>query len=399
MAGLLDIDMNTPDGQGFNNALMQAAAMLLTPRHRGGGVGSAFAAFPQAIDRAKQNAMREQLLALQGRQVGLKTDKLGFDMEQAKAKQAEAMRNRENFARLVGTLPPEQRMIAEQLGPDYFKGMAPQPVKPTFQKWWENGRERSGFVAPGQAPQPVGDAAPQDMNKYLIQDENGNWVPNQAYIGAKQSVAKAGASNPTVYTGTMIPAEVGGQAGFVMPSKDGSVRLIPGIEPPGTAAKREAAATEATTARDFVNLIDMALEHPGRKTSTGLSGVLDPRNYLPGTDSRSYKAIHKQLEGKAFLNAYQSLKGGGPITDIEGRKSTEASIRLDTAQSDEEYEAALREARQLIAERYKKSTGKELPAQSGGKPKVPTISSDADYNALPSGAEFIAPDGSRRRKP
>jgi len=206
--GLFDLDMSTPQGQGFNNALLAAAQALLTPRSRGGGMGAAFGAFPQAIDRAKANAMREQLMALQGRQVGLQTDKLGFDMEQAKAQQAEAMRNRENFARLVGTLPPEQRMIAEQLGPDYFKGMAPQPVKPTFQKWFENGQERSGFVAPGQAPQPVGDAKPQDMDKWLIRDESGNWVPNRALIEARSSVAKAGAASQSVNN-------------FVMPSTPG----------------------------------------------------------------------------------------------------------------------------------------------------------------------------------
>ena len=199
--GLFDLDMSTPQGQGFNNALLAAAQALLTPRSRGGGMGAAFGAFPQAIDRAKANAMREQLMALQGKQVGLQTDKLGFDMEQAKAQQAEAMRNRENFARLVGTLPPEQRMIAEQLGPDYFKGMAPQPVKPTFQKWFENGQERSGFVAPGQAPQPVGDAKPQDMDKWLIRDESGNWVPNRALIEARSSVAKAGATKVEVGAG------------------------------------------------------------------------------------------------------------------------------------------------------------------------------------------------------
>ena len=37
------------------------------------------------------------------------------------------------------------------------------------------------------------------------------------------------------------------------------------------------------------------------------------------------------------------------------------------------------------------------PAASGGG--APTITSDAEYEALPSGTEFIAPDGSRRRKP
>lgn len=130
MAGLLDIDMNTPEGQGFNNALLGMAQALLTPRARGGGMGAAFAAFPAAMDRAKQQAMREQLMALQGRQVGLQTDKLGFDMEQARAQQEAARARQAQFAQLVGQLPPDQQGIAQALGPDYFKGLAPQAPKP-----------------------------------------------------------------------------------------------------------------------------------------------------------------------------------------------------------------------------------------------------------------------------
>ena len=206
--GLFDLDMSTPQGQGFNNALLAAAQALLTPRSRGGGMGAAFGAFPQAIDRAKANAMREQLMSLQGKQVGLQTDKLGFDMEQARAQQEAARARQAQFAQLVGGLPPDQQGIAQALGPDYFKGLAPQAVKPTFQKWFENGRERSGFVAPGQAPQPVGDAAPQDMDKWLIRDESGNWVPNRALIEARSSVAKAGAASQSVNN-------------FVMPSTPG----------------------------------------------------------------------------------------------------------------------------------------------------------------------------------
>lgn len=128
--GLFDLDMSTPQGQGFNNALLAAAQALLTPRSRGGGMGTAFGAFPQAIDRAKANAMREQLMALQGKQVGLQTDKLGFDMEQARAQQEAARARQAQFAQLVGGLPPDQQGIAQALGPDYFKGLAPQAPKP-----------------------------------------------------------------------------------------------------------------------------------------------------------------------------------------------------------------------------------------------------------------------------
>jgi hypothetical protein len=99
--------------------------------------------------------------------------------------------------------------------------------------------------------------------------------------------------------------------------------------------------------RQTVALIDKALKHPGRATATGGSSVYDPRNYLPGTDARDFKVILDQLRGGTFLQAFQSLRGGGAITQVEGTKAEQAIARLDQAQSDEEFVAALKELREI----------------------------------------------------
>jgi hypothetical protein len=49
-----------------------------------------------------------------------------------------------------------------------------------------------------------------------------------------------------------------------------------------------------------------------------------------------------------------------------------------------------------IKEQIEAFTGRKLKENSGGPKK---ITNDAEYNALPSGAEFIGPDGKKRRKP
>ena len=125
--GLLDFDMSTPQGQGFNNALLAAAQALLTPRSRGGGMGAAFGAFPQAIDRAKANAMREQLMALQEQQMGMQGQKLGFEMDEALRKAAQQQTAQARFDQLLGQLPEAERATAELVGPSYFepKTLAP----------------------------------------------------------------------------------------------------------------------------------------------------------------------------------------------------------------------------------------------------------------------------------
>lgn len=157
-----------------------------------------------------------------------------------------------------------------------------------------------------------------------------------------------------------------------------------------------------------IGVIDKALTHPGRETSTGLSGTLNPTNYVPGTDAADFRSVLDQIGGAAFLQAFESLKGGGQITEVEGKKATDAMARLSRAQSDKEFEQSLRELREVMAAGYKRQAGREFdrPAPTtGGKPKeaaaagVARVSSDAEYNALPSGAVFVGPDGKQRRKP
>jgi len=48
------------------------------------------------------------------------------------------------------------------------------------------------------------------------------------------------------------------------------------------------------------------------------------------------------------LQAFESLKGGGHITEIEGQKATQAIGRLDASQSPEDYRNALTELKGLL---------------------------------------------------
>ncbi len=67
-----------------------------------------------------------------------------------------------------------------------------------------------------------------------------------------------------------------------------------------------------------------------------------------------------QIGGQAFLQAFNSLKGGGQITEIEGQKATQAIARLNAAQSPADYRQALNELRQIV------STGVQRARQQAG---------------------------------
>lgn len=87
-------------------------------------------------------------------------------------------------------------------------------------------------------------------------------------------------------------------------------------------------------------------EVEGLKNDSSLPNVLGPWDsrtpaILPGTVRAQSKI--DAIKGGAFLQARQMLKGGGAITDYEGQKAEAAFARLNQAQSEEDFKAALDE--------------------------------------------------------
>jgi hypothetical protein len=107
-------------------------------------------------------------------------------------------------------------------------------------------------------------------------------------------------------------------------------------------------ATGISKAEGSLALIDKALAHPGLSKATGVQGSLDPRNYIPGTDATNFQVILDQLGGQAFLQAFESLKGGGQITEVEGKKATDAMARLSRRQSTQEFKKSLEDLREVV---------------------------------------------------
>lgn len=65
-------------------------------------------------------------------------------------------------------------------------------------------------------------------------------------------------------------------------------------------------------------------------------------------DANRVAAKMAQVSGTAFLTAFQKLRGGGQITEVEGRKATEAISRLENRkQSPAAYKAAIEDLRRI----------------------------------------------------
>lgn len=92
--------------------------------------------------------------------------------------------------------------------------------------------------------------------------------------------------------------------------------------------------------------IDQILNHPGLPKAVGLSSVLPS---IPGGQAADFEAQLDKLKGQAFLQMFNQLRGGGAITEMEGKKATDALAALSTKQSEKQFRANLKEVNDILA--------------------------------------------------
>ena len=95
--------------------------------------------------------------------------------------------------------------------------------------------------------------------------------------------------------------------------------------------------------------------HSGFSGAVGISGITSgfgAAGFLPATDVTDFKARFKQIEGKSFLSAIESLRGTGAISEVEGAKATAAINRMSLSQSEKEFVEAANELRDVMSKGY-----------------------------------------------
>jgi hypothetical protein len=156
--------------------------------------------------------------------------------------------------------------------------------------------------------------------------------------------------------------------------------------------------TALQTANSMIRNLDTVIDDPNRENVTGwqaadwyanpsgpgqphLFGIpLNPLAYTPTAPStETSRERIRQVQGQAFMQAYQAIRGAGAISDQEGAKAAAAITRLDNLkQGDADYTNALHDARREIFELYNVARAK------AGLPPVP-------YQPHPSRAEGAQP--------
>lgn len=126
-------------------------------------------------------------------------------------------------------------------------------------------------------------------------------------------------------------------------------------------------------AKLVVNTIDKALApHAGKAWSVGTMFKDVPA--LPGSPTANYRAVLDQLDSQTFLEAYNSLKGAGAISNYEDRRASAAKARLQRAQSVDEFDNSLREYKEIVqsgVERMRHLAGQSASAARGAAAAKP----------------------------
>jgi len=120
----------------------------------------------------------------------------------------------------------------------------------------------------------------------------------------------------------------------------------------GELERLEGAQTQLTAQMTGLSAVDALLSSPNLSAVTGFKGTVNEffNQYGAAPEYAKLKSYITQLQGLNFLEAYQELKGGGPITDIEGKQATAARTRLEEALKGrpEDLRVALIEVRKLF---------------------------------------------------
>lgn len=112
--------------------------------------------------------------------------------------------------------------------------------------------------------------------------------------------------------------------------------------------------------------IDSLMGDEGLKNIVGIEGIfteaLNKFNLgaLRGDAARARSKLNK-IKGGAFVEAFKSLKGGGQITELEGKKAEQAQSRLETALNYPDFLDALEEFRFYVDIGIRRKNGEQIP--------------------------------------
>lgn len=122
----------------------------------------------------------------------------------------------------------------------------------------------------------------------------------------------------------------------------------------GTAKGKSIASAPADyqAAQNALDLVNSIRNDPYKERGTGFSSIF---NAVPGTGGFDFANKVNQAKSGAFLTAIQQMRGLGALSNAEGGAATAAVTRMNTATSEEEFDAALNDYEKIVAQGMERS--------------------------------------------
>ncbi|WP_152971108.1 hypothetical protein [Rhizobium ecuadorense] len=206
--------------------------------------------------------------------------------------------------------------------------------------------ETGQWMTPPKAPGDV-DQETFYGNPIPIQTPNGI---QYGQIGSRGSFKPIDIGNGNTFAPPAKTVDLGNSVGIIGPGgvqTNNIPKDLAGAEEQKALGKGQGEATiTARTALPAAQqaATDVANQVNRLKNDPDLASVLGPLDSITPNISEGSNRVQgyiNQLGGGAFLQARTLLKGGGQITDFEGKKAEQAYIRLNQAQGPEDFKAAL----------------------------------------------------------
>ena len=304
--------------------------------------------------------------------LGLETKKLGVE---TKLKQLDVQR--EQFANLI--FNPSDANITAHLQDSILKGELPQAqADQMLQKVMSmNIDQRKQFFT---------DMGMKAAERAQLAETTRSHKVNEGIAGSHLDVARqnlAAQNNPEIQA-RLAAARAGG-------TETGKATAQAAIALPGAIATGEEAIRKvdelvgAAPVKNAEGKLISAGTKPhagfGQAVGAGIPGL----KYIPGTSVTDFNKRLEEIQGGAFLQAFNTLKGGGSITEAEGTKATQAINRMSTAQSEKEFNLAAREYQDVLRNgiaraKAKAAGGGGVPVGRGGS--APAAGGEIDFNSL-----------------
>lgn len=153
----------------------------------------------------------------------------------------------------------------------------------------------------------------------------------------------------------------------------------------GTAQGKAIAAApgDLQAGENALAILDQIKNNPYKARGTGMSSIL---NNIPGTGGYDFANLVDQAKSGAFLTAIQQMRGLGSLSNAEGGAATAAVTRMNTATSEEAFNAALDDYEKIIRQGMNRAQSRIQ--QSGGQVQAPAGLAPAAPGATSSGVQW-----------